>query len=87
MEATETARGATNVYLVIGSSYVTRTERGEIIETVETLPDGQPDWDEAGVCDGRGAGGHDGFAYLDQAIRAAESNAQAIGLTITRVKD
>ncbi len=72
------------VYLVIGTSAIAFDDRGEILETVEWI-DGRPDWRDAGICDHRGAGGDEGYRMLDNALRAAERNAELCGFTVERV--
>lgn len=76
---TDTATVTPTVVLMIGGSAITRDERGEIVETVDFLPDGSPDWSGAGICDPRGGAGDDGFAALVRAIDAAEENARLLG--------
>lgn len=63
----------------IGDSTLTKAENGEILETVDYLADGQPDWESAGICDERGGGGEEGFSLLVTALAAAERNAKAVG--------
>lgn len=65
-------------------SFFAFDERGEVIETVAT-DDREPDWSEGGICDHRGLGGEDGFKALHDALSAAERNAKATGLDITRI--
>lgn len=55
-------------------SYLTRTEAGEILETVDLDSSGMPDWDHATVADLRGAGGVEGFQALHSAFDALEAN-------------
>lgn len=67
------------VYISIAGSAIARDERGELVETVDYLPDGRPDWSSAGICDVRGGGGADGYNLLVDAICAAEENAVLLG--------
>jgi hypothetical protein len=62
----------TQVIVRLGDSYLKRDESGEIFETVETLADGSPNWDEAGIADHRGAGGAEGYRSLVGAFDALE---------------
>lgn len=70
------------VSIKIGDSTIARDERGEILETVDYLPDGSPDWDAAGICDARGGGGEEGFRALVEALDAAERNARLVGIAV-----
>lgn len=63
------------VSLRIDGSVIAFEETGEILETVEYLADGSPDWSQAAVCDYRGGGGQEGFRLLREALEAAEANA------------
>lgn len=76
-----------SIVLKIGTSYVTRTERGEIIETVDVGPDGLPDWTDATICDHRGAGSLEGYEALVAALDNAERNAGDVGVEVERIKD
>lgn len=80
-----TTTDAPNVYLVIDGSAIAYDEGGEVLETVEFLPDGTPDWSEAGGCDHRGMGGRNGFDALRDALDNAERNARFCGIEIRRV--
>jgi len=73
------------VSLTIGDSILAFDTRGEILESVETLSDGTPDWDGAGICDHRGGAGPEGFELLHRALTAAEENARLMGFAIVRV--
>lgn len=73
------------VVLRLGPSYITMLENGVMVETTETLPDGQPDWSCAGECDHRGAGGQLGYTALYTALTAADRCARHSGLRIERV--
>jgi hypothetical protein len=75
-----TATTQPTVYLIIDGSAIAYEEGGEILETVDFLEDGRPDWSMATVCDHRGAGGPGGFGLLVAALNAAESNARSIGV-------
>lgn len=57
---------------------------GEILETVDWLPDGKPNWTDAGICDERGIG-TEAWAALVTALENAEKNAEIIGIDIVRV--
>ena len=72
-------------YLRIGNSAIAYETSGEIVETVDYMSDGTPDWTSAGVCDYRGAGGQDGYEQLRLALSAAENNARLAGYDIVRV--
>lgn len=63
----------------IGQSHITRDYRGELLETVELLPNGLPDWEEAAICDHRGIGGPEAYESLNNAIDALELNAAQCG--------
>lgn len=73
------------VYLVIGPSAIAFDERGEVVETVEWNAVNQPNWDNAGICDHRGAAGATGFSLLYRALLHAERNAELCGFDINRV--
>lgn len=73
------------VQLRIGTSVMALAASGEIIEAADTLPDGTPDWDNGGVCDERGAGGHAGWQALRNALCYAERNAALCGVEIVRL--
>lgn len=73
------------VYLVIDESAIAFDQRGEIVETVAwNQTNGEPIWSEAAICDPRGAGGHEGFGLLAQALQAAERNAELVGFEVER---
>jgi hypothetical protein len=57
---------------------------GEVLETVDFLEDGMPDWRGGGICDERGAGPI-AFQALCQALICAEQNAEIIGYEMRRV--
>lgn len=73
------------VVILLAGSAIAFDEGGEILETVDYLEDGSPDWTTAAVCDPRGGGGAQGFAALGEALMAAERNAQLMGVDIVRV--
>jgi hypothetical protein len=74
-----------SVYLVIGPSAIAYDERGEILETVDWLEDGKPDWSNGGICDHRGGGGPEGFELLMVALDAGEKNAKLLGVDVVRI--
>jgi hypothetical protein len=74
------------VVLYIGGSAIAKDEQGEILEAVDFLSDGSPDWANAGICDHRGAGGALGYHWLKVALEAAEQNAVLCGFEISRVE-
>jgi len=74
------------VVLYIGGSAIAKDERGEILEAVDFLPDGSPDWANASICDHRGGGGAPGYHLLKVALDAAEQNAALCGFEISRVE-
>jgi hypothetical protein len=87
-------RNLTNpsVVIQIADSYMTKTESNEIIETVVTQgPDGarpgQPDWNDAGICDARGSGGEEGYRSLRLAVELAEENAERMGVEVRRIPE
>ena len=54
-------------------------EGQEIIETVETLADGTPDWSEAGICDPiRGMGGQSWYDAMMAQLVALDAKATAM---------
>lgn len=62
------------VYLVLGTvSAITKTVKGEIVETVEWLDNGRPDWSAYGICDPRGTS-FEAFGDLVSALEHAERN-------------
>lgn len=67
------------------ASVIAREEGGEILETVEFLEDGSPDWRDGGICDSRGPGGEEGIQQLDRALKDAEANAVHVGFEIRHV--
>lgn len=75
----------------MGNSYLARSERGEILEATELVADEdgltQPDWDQASICDMRGAGGQEGYEALVRAFEALEANARRAGFTLVTVPD
>ena len=83
------ALGQPSVYLVIGTgnmaSAIAFDERSELVETVDFDDDGTPLWQDASICDHRGAGGPEGFAALHTALTAAERNAELCGIDVKRV--
>lgn len=76
-----------NIVIRIEDSYITKDSSGELIETVELLPDGSPDWSAGGVCDERGGGSAAGFRALVAAFHAVEANAASIGVPIRYLSD
>jgi hypothetical protein len=74
-----------SVVLRLGPSFITRDARGEILETVETLPNGLPDWREAGICDARGSGSRSGHLALCAAVDCAEYVHLATGARLRRL--
>lgn len=89
----ETADVQPTVYLVMGDEKGARAfafdDAAEIVETVEWLPDGKPDWRGAGICDARGPGGQEGvkqlYEQLYDILNTAERNAAVVGFKIVRV--
>ena len=78
------------VYIVFGADGFSPSAcafevTGEILETVEFLDNGQPDWANAGICDHRGGGGSAGFAALAVALGNAEQNQKLMGNEVVRV--
>ena len=69
----------------LGDSYLTKTESGEILETLDTFDDGSPDWTTAGICDHRGSAGVLGFQHLASAFDNLERNAAQIGQELTKL--
>jgi hypothetical protein len=69
--------GTPEMYLVIGPSALTYTEKGEIVETVEWSDNGKPDWTDVGICDPRGSG-EEAFGHLCTALDYAERNYKAV---------
>lgn len=57
---------------------------GEILESMDFGPDGLPNWEYAGICDGRGTS-REAVIYLGEALDFAEANAKEIGFDIVRV--
>lgn len=74
------------VMLVIGGSFITKDEGGEIIETVDVTPFGTPDWECGGICDPRGGGGREGYQALVDSLEYAERNAKFVGLDIVQIE-
>lgn len=71
----------------MSASYFALSARGEVLETVEVLPEsGLPDWREAGCCDERGSS-PEAFKALSEALYAAEANQKALGHPVERVAD
>jgi hypothetical protein len=75
------------VWVKIGPSAIARDTSGELVETVDFLPDGQPDWTSAGICDGHGGGGDEGYRALCVAMKQAEDNAAMCGFDLVFVED
>lgn len=65
-------------------SAVAFSEGDEVLETVEFLDDGKPDWRDGGICDSRGTS-QEAFDALVTALTAAEANAKEIGYKMRRV--
>ncbi len=59
---------------------------GEVLETVDFLEDGTPDWRGGGICDPRGTS-LEAFNALITALDAAEANAKEIGYEVRRVPE
>lgn len=85
MSVTQDLLDPITCYLRIGNSAIAFEDSGEIVETVDYMSDGTPDWTNAGICDHRGAGGEDGYTQLRLALKAAEANARLAGYDIVRV--
>lgn len=66
------------VSLRIGDSTFAMTTSGEVLETVDYLPNGQPDWNTAGICDHRGVAGESGYDHLFEALNEAHINATLV---------
>lgn len=77
-----------DVCIVLGGSALTKTVKGELVETVDWI-DGKPDWSGYGIADPyRGAGGPRGFEALGRALDAAEENYESVfGEKPTRLPD
>lgn len=85
MSVVEDLNDTPTVSLRIGSSTMAFDQGGEILETVDYFSDGSPDWSTAGVCDHRGAGGDEGYAFLRRALESAETNAKLAGYDLRRL--
>lgn len=79
--------GQPTVVVRLGSSWITRDQRGEIIETNDVDVSGRPDWSQGGICDHRGGGGAEGFRLLAEAMDGLEENARMVGLEVERIGD
>jgi len=71
--------------ITIGDSTFAFNESGEVLETVCYLPDGSPDWSEAGICDHRGCGGELGFLALSSALMMVRGLAVETGMEVVGV--